>query len=311
MKKRLSLLTLFICFALIVGCSNKAEKSTTIKIGTMPSVDSLPLAIAQEKGLFEKYNVKVELQVFNSPLQRDSALQANEIQGVIADSVALGLFQNANLDMKVVSLSSGNFNLIVREDANIKDVKDLKGKKVIISENTVIDFLNDQLLQQAGLTSKDVEKVVIAAVPARLEALNNKQADAIILPAPYDTFATKQGHKIIKTIANEEQQIALLLLHNDILTNNKQGVGNFVKAYNEAVDYLNNVDQATIQELIITTVGYSKNDIKTIKLPNFMPITLPDATKVNEALAWSKDKGIITKEINAEDLMVEINVTFK
>lgn len=308
MKKKISLLFVLFCAIFLVSCSNnETTEKTTIKIGTMPSVDSLPLAIAKEKGYFDKHNVDVQLEVFNSPLQRDSALQADEIQGVIADSVALGLYQNADLNMKVVSLSSGNFNLIVPNDSNIKDLKDLKGKKIIISENTVIDFLNDQLLKEAGLTDKDIEKVVIAAVPARLEALNNKQADAVILPAPYDTFATEQGNKVIKTIVNEQQQISMLLLNNDILTNNKKDVENFVKAYNEAVDYLNSVNPEEITDLIVETVGYKKDDISTIKLPHFIRITLPKEEKVAETLAWSKNKGIIQKDLKAKDLMEDIS----
>ncbi|MDL2212280.1 ABC transporter substrate-binding protein, partial [Erysipelotrichaceae bacterium OttesenSCG-928-M19] len=180
------------------------------------------------------------------------------------------------------------------------------GKKVIISENTVIDFLNDQLLNEAGLTSDDIEKVVIAEVPLRLEALNNKQADAVILPAPYDTFAVEQGNKIIKTIVNEEQQISMLLLNDTILENNDENIANFVKAYNEAVAYLNTVDPNEISELIVETVGYSEENTKTIKLPKFLPITLPSESKIEDALNWSKEKKIIDKDLNAKDLMVDI-----
>ena len=308
MKKKLSLFFVLVCAFFLVSCSSsEADEKTTIKIGTMPSVDALPLAIAKEKGYFDKYNVDVQLEVFTSPLQRDSSLQANEIQGVIADSVALGLYQNADLNMKVVSLSSGNFNLIVPKNSNIKTLKDLKDKKIIISENTVIDFLNDQLLKEAKLSDKDIEKVVIAAVPARLEALNNKQADAVILPAPYDVLATEQGNKVIKTIVNEQQQISMVLLNNDILTNNQTDVENFVKAYNEAINYLNDVNPEEIKDLLIETVGYDKNAIATVKLPHFIPITLPKEEKVQEALDWSKNKGIIEKDFKAKDLMVDIS----
>ncbi len=305
--KKIKFLTILLCAFFLVSCASEKQESKTIIIGTMPSVDSLPLAIAEKEGFFEKHGVDVKLEVFNSPVQRDAALQANEIDGVIADSIALGLYQNADLDMRVLSLSSGNFNLIVN-DKNIKEVKDLKGKQVIISENTVIDFLNYQILKEANLSEDDIEKVVIAPLPARLEALNNKQADAVILPAPYDTFALDNNHHIIKTIVNEQQQISLLLLNNTILEANSTDVENFVKAYNEAVDYLNSVNANDIKDLIIETVGYDQDSKQEIKLPNFIKITLPDANKVDEALQWSKERGLINKDLKAKDLMVEINV---
>lgn len=158
------------------------------------------------------------------------------------------------------------------------------------------------------MSEKDIEKVVIAPLPARLEALNNKQADAVILPAPYDTFALESNNKIIKRIVNEEQQISLLLLNNSIVQANNNDLVKFAKAYNEAVDYLNKVDAKDIKDLLIDTVGYSQESSQEINLPNFIKITLPDATKVDEALAWSKNRGLISKDLKAKDLMVEINV---
>ena len=71
---------------------------------------------------------------------------------------------------------------------------------------------------------------------------------------------------------------------------------------------MNKVDVKDIKDLLIDTVGYSQESSQEINLRNFIKITLPDATKVDEALAWSKNRGLISKDLKAKGLMVEINV---
>ena len=84
MKK---LLVLIICLGLlaVTGCTSDTQQSadnsknasdTTLKIGLMPDIDSIPFIIAEEKGFFKDEGVNVELQHFKSAMDRDSALQS-------------------------------------------------------------------------------------------------------------------------------------------------------------------------------------------------------------------------------------------
>ena len=64
-------------------------KATTLSFGAMGSIDAVPLVIAQEKGYFEEEGLNVNLEIFTAAKDRDAALQAGELDGVLADEAAI------------------------------------------------------------------------------------------------------------------------------------------------------------------------------------------------------------------------------
>ncbi|MEG0283480.1 MAG: MetQ/NlpA family ABC transporter substrate-binding protein [Erysipelotrichales bacterium] len=306
MKKIIKILSLF-SLVLLVACSNnKTNEDKSIKIGAMGSIDAFPLVIAKEKGFFKDNNLNANIELFTDATKREAALQSKSVDGVLSDDVAMALYENSGMDMKVVSKSTGNFSLVASKKSNINKLSDLKGKKIAIAENSMIEYLSEQEAIKGGVQIKDLKKITIPPLPARLEGLGNGEVDAAILPAPFDAIALKQGHKVIDTISNDDAQVTVYSFYNDYLTKNPQNAKSFVKSYNEAVDYINNTDIKEYEDLIIEVVGYSKESKGNIKLPKFSKIALPDTTKVQKVFDWTKDKKMIDKEIKAEDVMYEI-----
>ena len=120
--------------ALLSSCTGnkKAEDVETLRIGVMPSVDHLPLAIAQEQHYFDSLGLNVELVRFTSPMERDAALQAGELDGTISDYTTV-MTQNAKgLSVKLLSSTDGLFSFIVNPKSGINTLADLKGKKVAL-----------------------------------------------------------------------------------------------------------------------------------------------------------------------------------
>ena len=115
--------------ALLSSCTGnkKAEDVETLRIGVMPSVDHLPLAIAQEQHYFDSLGLNVELVRFTSPMERDAALQAGELDGTISDYTTV-MTQNAKgLSVKLLSSTDGLFSFIVNPKSGINTLADLKG----------------------------------------------------------------------------------------------------------------------------------------------------------------------------------------
>ena len=179
--------------ALLSSCTGnkKAEENVeTLRIGVMPSVDHLPLAIAQEQHYFDSLGLNVELVRFTSPMERDAALQAGELDGTISDYTTV-MTQNAKgLSVKLLSSTDGLFSFIVNPKSGINTLADLKGKKVALSSNTVIEFATDQVLAKAKLEPTDITKVEVQKIPLRLEMVAKGEVDAAILPQP---FAKRYG----------------------------------------------------------------------------------------------------------------------
>lgn len=82
---------------------------------------------------------------YKSANDRDAALQAGELEGVLCDETAIEIYQNAGLDMKIKGKTDGGFALLAGQGTGIENVKGLEGKRIAISENTVIEYTLDQL----------------------------------------------------------------------------------------------------------------------------------------------------------------------
>ena len=151
MKK---LMSLIISAALLLPCSLCAcsEKKETITIGVLPDVDSAPIIIAQHNGYFEQEGADIKIEKFTSAMERDSALQAGAIDGAVSDILAAAFFEKGGFNVKITSMTNGSYKLLA--GPGIAGIKDLKGKSVAISSNTIIEYATDMMLHKKRDGSK-------------------------------------------------------------------------------------------------------------------------------------------------------------
>lgn len=317
-KKLITSVMAIAMIGVMAGCNKTVEenpktdvadaKESILRIGVMGSTDAIPLVIAQDKGYFEKEGVNIDLQVFKAAKDRDAALQAGELDGVIADEVAISIYQNSGIDMKITGITNGIYTLVAGKDSGVNSISDLKGKIMGISERTMMDYLADYIVTENNMEVKDIQKISIPAMPARLEALRNNQIDAAILPAPLNDIAVADGAKEIAKIDNCDIMISSSAFLQDIITNNSEAVQGFYKAYNEAVEYMNKTDISEYEDIVISTVGYSEDARGNIVLPEFKLNYLPSEERVQSVFDWSFENKIIDKKLNAKDVITDVGV---
>jgi len=298
-------------FGVMAGCSASANKEAEtsemkkLSFGAMSSIDIVPIVIAQEKGYFEEEGLDLDFQLFTAAKDRDAALQAGALDGLIADEIAISIYQNSGIDMKITGQTNGAWTLVVGKDSGIENLSGLKNKKMAISENTMIDYLSDYIATENGVSADEIEKVAIPAMPARLEALKNKQVDAAILPAPFDDTAVADGGKALAKIDNADITISAFGFTQEEIDTNGDAIKAFFAGYNKAVEYMQNTDIKEYEDVLIETVGYSEDTRGNIVLPELKLNYLPKVENVQAVFDWSKKKGIIDKDLKAEDVIVD------
>ncbi len=122
--------------------TTQTDETITLNFGAMGSIDAVPLVIAQENGYFKEEGLNVNLEMFTAAKDRDAALQAGQLDGVLADETAIAIYQNSDMDMQITGSTSGYWTLVATTESNIKSAADLKGKKIAISQNTMIDIFS-------------------------------------------------------------------------------------------------------------------------------------------------------------------------
>lgn len=316
LKKSLSLvLTLSLAGLLAAGCSSgkaavSAETKETPKltVGFMPATDEIPFLIAHQQGFDKKHGVELNIQTFKSAKDRDAAFQAGSLDGVSADLVAVAIYNQAGLDVKVTSTTLGEFNFLTGAD-DVQGVKDLKGKSVIFSKNTATEYAAAMMLKEAGLTENDIKLTEVPQVPTRLELLKNQKADAAILPEPFVTMGKAAGLRLLRSTAQMGLNPFVIGLPEKTIQAKEAEIKAMYAAYDEAVDYMHSHDQSEYIDLIIKEVGYPETLKADIQVPDYPKTNQVKTEDVASAFAWAKEKGLLKKDLAPEDVIS--NVAFK
>lgn len=310
MKKYLLLAISLICvFAVMVsGCGNKQsdKELQAITVGVMPDIDSVPIIIAQEKGYFAEEGLKVNIQQFKSAMDRDAALQSGNLDGAISDLLAVAFAKSGGFDVKVTAYTDGDYKLIAGKNENVTSPKDLAGKDVAVSKNTIIEYVTDQISVSQSMKEDSINKVVIPQIPTRLEMLQNGKLAAATLPEPMGSIAVANGCKFITDSEQLGINPGVMMFTAKCVDNKKAELQAFYRAYNKAVKYLNEHPQDEYMDLIIEKSGFPAIAKTALKLPKYREAGLPQEKDVVDCIKWMNSKGLIKQEFSYNDLVVDL-----
>lgn len=315
-KKILTIITASTLVLSLTACSpvkettqtNSSASKQTLNFGAVSSVDVMPIVIANEKGYFKNKGVEVNFHGFKNSKDRDAALQAGTLDGVICDEIAISLYQNADFDVKITGITDGDFMLIANQKSGIKSISDLKGKSIAISEKTSIEYTLDKILEKNSLDTKDVKKSMVPAIPTRLEMLRNNNVDAALLPEPFASLALSDGGILLGSASSLATYPSVTAFTQKAIDSKSAEIRAFYKAYNEAVDYINSTKISEYEATIIKTVGYPDDMKGKIKLPKFRKNTLPQEAEVQSVIDWGTKNGLIKKTLVPKDVMNDIGI---
>lgn len=293
-----------IAFSFLMSCNNTSEK-IDLSIGVMSSTDLLPYAIAQKKGFFEKYELKVDIQKFYSANDRDAAFQSKNIDGTITDLTG-AVIQHANgIDLQISSKEYGVFHILTN-DSTINSITDLKDKELASSKNTVIDFVVDMALQSVGLNSNDIKRQEVNKIPIRLEMLQNYKTSATGLPEPFISIALNKGMHSIVNIKDLGYNVTCMIFHKTNLDEKSEKIKAMYAAYNEAVEYICSHDRADYKDILIEDLGVPEHLIEIVLLPDYQKYSLPSDKDIETVINWLKKQELIPQEYMGEGLKREL-----
>jgi NitT/TauT family transport system substrate-binding protein len=284
----------------------EAAEKPVLRIGMMSSSDVIPYVLINENGLADKYNFELDLEVFTSAKDRDAALQAGELDGVLTDYIGICMYQNANFDVRITGITDGDYILMAGKNTGITDINDIKGKSIAISENTLIDYTLDNILLNNNLVSTDLKKEIVPRIPDRLELLRNDKIDLGLMPEPFATLALNDGAISLGSANQFGLYPAVSAFSKTALEEKTEAIHNLYVAYNEAVDYMNMTDIKEYEETVIKAVGYPEEMLGKIEVKQFRTSTLPPKDEVEKAIKWASDKGLCSASLTYEQMVYDV-----
>ena len=275
---------------LLAGCTNR-ESSKTLVFGIMPDVDSIPYVIAEKNGY---YTAPIEIVNFRSAKDRDSALQSGQLDGAITDMLAVFFANEGGIKLIVAAKSIGDIKLLAAKNSGIKTMKEVKGKIIGLSSNTIMEYTADKMLESAGISPSDVRKTAIPGIPTRLEMLKSGKIDVTILPEPLATLAEKDGAVALYSLDSmKNMSIGVIAFTEKALKNKRTQIKSLLAGYDQAIDYLASEPKSSYMDFVIKKQGFPEKLVNSIELPQYLKTELPSEKNFNSALKWLKDKNLI------------------
>ncbi|GHV63003.1 hypothetical protein AGMMS49587_11600 [Spirochaetia bacterium] len=312
MKNAKKAIALFCCLAAIaVSLSARPQQDAAaggstasaepLRVGIMPDADSLPFMVARDEGFFTAEGVNVELINFQNPQERDAAIQAGRLDASISDLLAAAFLTAGGFDMKVTSLTDGRYGIVGSAKLNVKTLADLRGKRVGLSTNTIIQYTVDAQLASAGISMSEYEPVSVPRMPLRLEMIQNGQIEAVSLPEPLLTAAVAQGGALLSTTDATGIDAGILLFSKKILDSRLNDVTKFYRAYYRAAQKINAGPDA-YRDYLVEKAAFPAAVRDAYRFVTYRKPSLPDKAQIDQALAWLKTRNLLEADLKAEDL---------
>jgi NitT/TauT family transport system substrate-binding protein len=291
---------------LLSACASPAEPAT-LKIAVLPIIDTLPMYVAQQEGLFAKYGVNVEFVPVASAPERDQILAAGQADGTINETLAVMAFNKATVQMQVVRYAlrptegHGHFFIIASGQSGITDVNGLKGVEIGVSQGTVIEYVTDRILQAEGFTADDIKTIAVPKMPDRMALLASGELQAGVMPDPLASLVVGQGGVIVADDSKyPEYGFSVISFRKAVIDENPDTVKGFLAAIEEATKLVN-ADPAKYRNLLSEQNLVPAPLLDKYQAPVFPSAGVPSEAEWQDALNWLHEKGMLDVDVSYAD----------
>lgn len=327
MQKKYTLIALVIGLGLLVlriFLTPQSEKSqqepTKVRVSSMPVVQGLPLYLALEKGYFKEVGLDVEFVKFESPNQIIDALLQGQID-ITPPSAATGVVGVADAKnpgkLKIYSWGGGsdqvqNDAILVANNSQIKNIRDLKGKKLgLVAGSTQWRIFTTEILSQNGLVAGQDVQLIELALGIQPQALSAGQVDAILTVEPVPTLvksasigAELEGFAAARFISNPFYS-GVGVIRADFAKQEPEAAQKILAVFSRAIDEIN-LDPDSARQYLKTYTPLDDSTIKVVPISVFKmnsKLDSADFSAIRHVLSLFHKYKAVDTEIDLDKLL--------
>lgn len=276
-----------------LALSSQALAAEKFKVGYLRVMDDAQVIAAYEGGFYEKHGLDVELVEFSSGTDLIKAIVGGQLDTGVLGFTNAASWSSRGADLKVVGGAQHGYHaIVVRDDANIKTVADLKGRTLASQRegSTADTVLRGVVLKDAGLKATDLSIMGVSPQVA-VQSLVGNRVDAAFLFEPQASIA-----KLVAPVT-EIYEIGevwpfpcmVVITSGETLRDNKAGVWASMDAQREAIELLqNNPDEGA---KLIAEYFIAEPELKTLEHG-----AVPREKVISDAIASQTFSPILTPQ---------------
>jgi len=170
----------------LAGCAREAPSGAMqLELGIVDWVGYAPLYVGQAKGLFRDLGLDLTVRNFRATNENEMAFAGGRLDGsadVLSSAAELAARGKDFRVVMVIDRSIGADGVLASNA--VRDLADLKGRRVALEEGSVSHYFFLQVLREAGLGSKDIELVNTSPADAAA-AYQSGNVDVAVTYAPF------------------------------------------------------------------------------------------------------------------------------
>ena len=309
-----------------IGCSSdkssnkNSGENTKIRVGFFPNITHSQALVGKNQGQFQKSlgdKYPIEWKQFNAGPAEIEALLAGELDmGYIGPGPAINGYTKSKGEIQIIGgASDAGAVLVARKDVDIKEVKDLQGKKVAIPQfGNTQDLSLRALLKENGLKDKTkggTVEIVQAENPDIKTLLDQSRIDAALVPEPWGSRLEKEiGAKLVldynKVWREGQYSTAVIVARKDFIKKHPEVVEKFLKAHIDITDYINKDNEgaksAINDELSKLTKKPLPKEVLDSSFKRVVVTNNPEKKSIEEMVDLSVDVGFLREKPDLKNL---------
>jgi len=192
LKKVLSLLAFA---ALLASAPQASAQKVRLGVAGISGTNAHPY-VSKQLGLYQKYNVDMELIAFQGGSQLIQTMLAGDIPISLSEGVTALATNIKNPQLYFIAGVVNIFPFTILAKPEIQHPADLRGKKIAISRfGSSSDVAVRTAIERHGLTDKDIVILQVGGQSERFAALRSGVVDAAIVSPPFNLVGRKLGFK--------------------------------------------------------------------------------------------------------------------
>lgn len=229
------------------------KDSAALKIAVMPTMDCLPLFVAQHYQLYDTLNGGVRLKYFMAQMDCDTAIERGRVEGVMTDLIRATRMTRQGTALRYMAATNAYWQLVANRHARLKHLKQLDDKMVAMTRYSVTDWLCDYVVDSTKIKSEKLFRVQINDVDVRLQMLRNNELDAFFMTEPQATAARIGKNNVLLDTRKIDAWMGVLAFRELEMRRPERHrqLELFMKAYNAACDSINKYGVKHYKPLIV------------------------------------------------------------
>ena len=273
------------------------EDSAALKVAVMPTLDCLPLFVAEEREMFDTI-VDIRLKCYTAQMDCDTALQRGRVEMAVSDLVRAERMKGVrrqesgvsrNMTIGYVTATNAYWLLIGNRNQRITNLSHLDDRMLAMTRYSVTDLLGDLAVDSAKLKTERVFRIQVNDVNVRLDMLENNEMDALLMTQPQVTQALLLKHHVLLDTRQLDMQMGVIVEDSVVMShpNRQRQREVLIKGYNMACDSLNHFGVKHYSDIIRKYYKLSEQALR--QLPDTLTyehVQAPREQDVAKAKQW-------------------------